>query len=49
MRTLIIVINGLVAGSGAYAFLNAETGSFFILVAVVSIIVYGEFLRRVYT
>ena len=49
MRILIIVTNGLVAGAGTWAFLNAETGSLFIILAVVSIIVYGEFLRRVYT
>lgn len=51
MRILIPAVNGLVAGSGAYAYLNAETwaGSFFIFIAASSIIMYGEYLRRVYT
>ncbi len=49
MRGLIIIINGLVAGTGSYAYLNAETwaGSAVIVLIAASIILYGEFLRRV--
>ncbi len=48
MRGLIIVINGLVAGAGAWAYLNAQTwaGSMVIAVIAGSIILYGESLRR---
>lgn len=50
MRLLIIIINGLVAGTGAYAYLNAETwaGSMVIVVIAGSIILYGDYLRRTY-
>ncbi len=49
MRFLVIVVNGLVAGTGAYAYLNAETwaGSAVIVVIVSTIILWGEYLRRV--
>jgi hypothetical protein len=48
MRALIIIINGLVAGFGAYAYLNAETwaGSMVIVIVAGSIILYGESIRR---
>ena len=48
MRGFIIIINGLVAGAGAWAYLNAETwaGSMFIVLLAGAIILYGEFLRR---
>ncbi len=48
MRSLIIIINGLVGGFGAYAYLNAETwaGSMFIIVVAGGIILYGESIRR---
>lgn len=48
MRGLIIVINGLIAGFGAYAYLNAETwaGSIVIVFIAGSIILYGESIRR---
>ncbi len=48
MRGLIIIINGLVAGTGAWAFLNAETwaGAMFIVIAAGGIILYGESIRR---
>ena len=50
MRLLIMVMNGLVAGSGVYAFLNSETlsGALFIVVAAASIVALGESLRRSY-
>ncbi len=49
MSFLIIVVNGLVAGAGAYAYLNAETwaGSAVIVVIVSTLILWGEYLRRV--
>ncbi len=48
MRGLIIIINGLVGGFGAYLYLNAETwaGSMFIVVVAGGIILYGESIRR---
>jgi len=48
MRTLIIIINGLVAGTGAWAYLNAETwaGSMTVVVIAATIILWGEYLRR---
>ncbi len=48
MRLLIMVVNGLVAGTGTYAYLNAETwaGSAFIVLVASVIILYGEYLRR---
>ncbi len=48
MRGLIIIINGLVAGAGAWAYLNAQTwaGSAFIVIVAGSIILYGESIRR---
>jgi len=48
MRTLIIIINGLVAGSGAWAYLNAETWAGSMTVALIAggIILFGEHLRR---
>ncbi len=49
MRVLIPIINGLVAGAGSYAYLNAETwaGSMLIVLVASVIVFYGEFLRRV--
>ncbi len=48
VRIVIPVMNGLVAGSGVYAFLNAETwgGVVVIVLVVVLIILWGERLRR---
>ncbi len=48
MRFLIVIINGLVAGGGAWAEINAETwaGSMFIVVVAGGIILYGETIRR---
>ena len=48
MRFLIIVINGLVAGAGAWAYLNAATwaGSMFVAGLAGAIILYGETIRR---
>ncbi len=48
MRGFIIIINGLVAGAGAWAYLDAETwaGSMFIVIVAGSIILYGESIRR---
>jgi len=48
MKGLIILINGLVAGAGAYAYLNAETwaGSMIVIVVAGGIILYGDWLRR---
>ncbi len=48
MRSLIILINGLVGGGGAWAYLEAETwaGSMFIAVLAGLIICYGESVRR---
>ncbi len=48
MRGLIIVVNGLVAGSGAWAYLEAETwaGAMFIAAVAGGIILYGESIRR---
>jgi hypothetical protein len=48
MRFLIVVINGLVAGAGAYAYLNAETwaGSAGVVIVAGGIILYGDWLRR---
>lgn len=49
MRFVIIIINGLVAGAGAYAYLNAETwaGSAVVVVVAGGIILWGDYLRRV--
>ncbi len=48
MRGLIVIINGLVAGAGSYAYLNAETwaGSMLIVLVASVIVLWGEFLRR---
>jgi hypothetical protein len=48
MRGLIIIINGLVAGAGAWAYLNAQTwaGSMVIVVVAGGIILWGEWIRR---
>ncbi len=48
MRGLIIVINGLVGGTGSWAYLEAETwaGAMFIVILAGSIILYGESIRR---
>ncbi len=48
MRLLIPTVNGLVAGTGTYAYLNAETwaGSMLIVVVASVIVLYGEWLRR---
>ncbi len=48
MRGLIVIINGLVAGGGAWASRNAETwaGSMFIVAVAGGIILYGESIRR---
>ncbi len=48
MRGLIVIINGLVAGTGSYAYLNAETwaGSMLIVLIAGGIVLWGEFLRR---
>ncbi len=48
MRFLIVIVNGLVAGVGAWAYLNAETwaGSMVIALIAGSIILWGESLRR---
>ena len=48
MRFLITVINGLVAGTGAWAYLNAETwvGAMAIIGIAGAIIIYGEVIRR---
>ncbi len=48
MRTLIIITNGLVAGAGAWAYLNAETwaGSIFFALLAGFIILWGEAIRR---
>ncbi len=48
MRGLIIVVNGLVAGAGAWAYLNAETwaGSMVVVLIAGGIILSGEHLRR---
>ncbi len=48
MRSLIIIVNGLVAGTGAWAYLDAETwaGQMFIAGLAGAIILYGESIRR---
>ncbi len=48
MRGLIIINNGLVAGAGAWAYLNAETwaGAIFVVGLAGAIILYGENIRR---
>jgi hypothetical protein len=48
MRGFIIIVNGLVAGAGAWAYLNAETwaGSAVVVVVAGSIILWGESIRR---
>ena len=48
MRILITVVNGLVAGTGAWAYLNAETwvGAMFVAGLAGAIILYGEAIRR---
>lgn len=50
MRLVIPVINGLVAGTGAWAYLNAETwgGSMLVVLIAGGIILYGEYLRRTF-
>ena len=50
MRLVIMVMNGLVAGSGVYAFLNSDTlsGGLFVLVVALSIVMLGEALRKAY-
>ena len=48
MRILITVVNGLVAGAGAWAYMNAETwaGAMAIVGIAGAIIIYGENIRR---
>ncbi len=48
MRGLTIVINGLVGGAVAWAYLNAQTwaGAMFIVGLAGAIILYGESIRR---
>ncbi len=48
MRGFIVIVNGLVAGAGAWAYLDAETwaGSMFIVILAGGIILYGESIRR---
>ncbi len=48
MRIVIPAINGLVAGTGAWAYLNAETwaGSMVVVLIAGGIILYGESIRR---
>ncbi len=48
MRSLIVIINGLVGGGGSWAGLEAETwaGAMFLVLLAGSIILYGESIRR---
>ena len=48
MRFLFVVVNGLVAGNGAWAYLNAETwaGSMVVVLIAGGVILYGDWLRR---